>query len=220
VTGVQTCALPICGEAAAQQQEPQSRPVVCQGSSTGVQAVQFDGIDDHLLFPISALDSWMGMTVVLVSTNTRYTFRNNDPEGGDGGVLNSLLSLGVLVDGDLAVSFALTPFQRSVQSNCFAWYRPASIRSAFSITTVVLAERENDLFVNGRCVLSTRSRNERRALENANVGWIGRGKEGSFFPGRVAEFLIYSRSLPRGERSSVETYLAAKYSLQLEWQEY
>lgn len=44
------------------------------------------------------------------------------------------------------------------------------------------------------------------------IGALGRNSFGDFFPGRIAEVLVYSRVLAASERASVVTFLSRKYN--------
>ena len=52
-------------------------------------------------------------------------------------------------------------------------------------------------------------------LDTATIGAgnDGRGKELKYFPGDIAEILVFSRALPEAERDAIERYLRAKYGL-------
>jgi hypothetical protein len=45
-----------------------------------------------------------------------------------------------------------------------------------------------------------------------NTGHLGLGHNSTYFPGRIAEVLVYRRALSESERQSVEAYLQQKYS--------
>jgi hypothetical protein len=67
------------------------------------------------------------------------------------------------------------------------------------------------LFVNGAQVLQ-RSNALPTITRVANMASIGKGfSSKNFFPGDIAEIIVYKRALSDTERASVEAYLKAKY---------
>ncbi len=51
---------------------------------------------------------------------------------------------------------------------------------------------------------------------DVGIGLIGRGSSGQGFRGRIAEVIVYRRSLSDSESKSIKTYLAIKYGLTIE----
>ena len=92
-----------------------------------------------------------------------------------------------------------------------AWSRPASIKSAFSLTVAVHDELVNRLYVDGQETLAipvpggkepTIRASDRLDIGNG-FGWV----EGTNRGGEIAEVLVYRRALPVGERRALESYL-------------
>jgi hypothetical protein len=79
-----------------------------------------------------------------------------------------------------------------------------------------MMEEETDyLFVNGQLVLTNKKPQGQKTIGNQrDMGNLGRGyNDDTYFPGKIAEVFIYTRTLPESDRTQVEQYLSSKYSI-------
>lgn len=86
-------------------------------------------------------------------------------------------------------------------------------RQATGLSIAAKAGASETLHVNGELVLSQGGK--LAAIQNVRArGNLGRGyNDDSFFPGDIAEVLVYTRALPDAERVQHEAYLAERYGL-------
>ncbi|MCI0533677.1 MAG: Ig-like domain-containing protein [Verrucomicrobiales bacterium] len=191
-----------------------SQPTLAPGLVNGKPALVFDGIDDFLTFtlPVNELQD---MTIFLVSACSE-----------DIDVSFPFVARGALFWNETASwgTIVLSPFQSVVRwrfgvgqpqdLNELLFTRPTPLVNAFS-TTVLVREGATTgtetLFVNSELALSV---SEKTAPVGAtrNEGNLGRGwDDNSYFPGSIAEVLVYTRALAETERQIVERYLKSKY---------
>ena len=113
----------------------------------------------------------------------------------------------------------LGPFQTNVKfrfgtgqdSNLPSFTRPASIGSAFSISVATKDGTTESLHVDGVLELLDQGNLSTIAFSQS-TGNLGRGyNNNTYFPGRIAEVLVYDRALSDAERQGVEAYLNARY---------
>ncbi|MCI0585128.1 MAG: FG-GAP-like repeat-containing protein, partial [Chloroflexi bacterium] len=187
-----------------------SRPTLVSGATGGLPAVQFDGINDHLTFTLP-VNGMTGMTLVLVSACTA------DRTGGGTNAENAAIFWNETASWGTVY---LSPFQSNVKfrfgttqsGNLPSYARPSSIGSAFSTSIAVKSGTTDTLFVNGVQVLSQGGKLGSIAGCRA-TGNLGRGyNDNTFFPGRIAEVLVYNRALSTAERQGIEQYLAGRYA--------
>jgi hypothetical protein len=186
-----------------------SRPTVAAGALNGLPALAFDGVNDYLTFfmPVNGLT---GMTIVVVAANSA------DRTGGSTNAENAAVFWNEINPWG---SVHLSPFQNNVKfrfgtgqtGNLPVYSRPASIGSSFSISTAIKNRSTDSLYVNGSLVVS-QSGKLMTIANTGSLGNIGRGYDNNtFFPGLIAEVLVYNRALSDAERQSAESYLNAKY---------
>ena len=91
--------------------------------------------------------------------------------------------------------------------NLPAYARPSSIGAAATLTTAVKDGSTETLYVNGQRVLTQTGKLP--AVQGGRaVGDLGRGfDDNTYYPGDIAEVLIYDRALSDAERQQVEAYL-------------
>jgi hypothetical protein len=197
------------GGAGASQAFAPARPSLVLGAVNGSPAVRFDGVDDFLTFSMSP-NGLSAMTLVLVSSNAV------DRDGTGLGVAHAPLFWNETASWG---TVHLSPFQSRVKwrfgtgevSNLPVWLRPASIGSAWSLTTAVKAGSSESLFVDGQLVGSEAGKQE--TIQGISpVGNLGRGyNDDTFFAGDIAEVLVYDRALSAAERGQLEQHLLRKY---------
>jgi hypothetical protein len=174
----------------------------------GFPAVRFDGTDDYLETRLP-INGFSGMTVFLVSANSENKMYVNSGESAS-------------IYWEQSAPWGkvyLSPFQERIAfrfgttepENHPVFKRPASIGSRFSLTTIVKDGEAESLFVDGTLALATQGK--RPVIAGIrDTCWIGRGSTMvPYFPGAVAEVVVYQRALPQDERELVESYLRKKY---------
>ncbi|MHC5058039.1 MAG: LamG-like jellyroll fold domain-containing protein [Planctomycetota bacterium] len=197
----------------AAQSTPKRRPVLARAGGRPV--VRFDGADDHLGFTWDP-DGLAGMTIVTVSSCSRDvdTGRHNVERavvwwGQDSGWGNVLVA----------------PHQRGVgirfgtgqTGNWPRYARPEPLAAGVLTITTALhdgASGTDHIYVDGARVVSEEGK--RKVLAgNLGRGFLGRGEYDTYFPGDIAEVLVYSRELSEAERRGVEGYLGRKYRVRV-----
>lgn len=190
------------------QRKPSQQPAFVPGAIRGLPAVGFDGVDDFLAFscPVTGLP---GMTVFMVAS------AGEERTGGAYRAGNAALYWRELEDH---ATVLLAPFPNSVRfgfgtGQPFAvvpYQRTDSLGRQYSLTTALKNGAEQVLFVNGRECLRL---GDRRPLiaRCEDVGQLGRGEGDTYYPGEIAELLVYARALGAGDRQAVEQYLLGKY---------
>jgi len=186
-----------------------NRPTLTSGALNGKPVVTFDGTNDFLTFTYDP-NGLTGMTLVLVSANT------TDSTGG-----SSNAERAPLFWNETAAwgTVYLSPFQSNVKfrfgtgqvNNRPSYTRPASIGTAYSTSIATHDNTTDSLYVNGALVFSEGGKLSSLALLQT-TGNLGRGyNNNTYFPGSIAEVLVYNRALSDGERGQVEAYLNDKY---------
>ena len=188
-----------------------SQPTLVSGVVNSKPAVRFDGVNDFLNFtlPVNGLS---GATIVLVSSAAQ------DIDGDWNGVAsapifwNETASWGAL---------HLSPFQRLVKfrfgtgqtSNLNTYTRPVTINAGWSLTTAIKNGTTESLYGNSVLVLSQGGKLS--TLANIrDTAALGQGyNDNTYFPGDIAEVLVYTRTLTDTERQQVEQYLLTKYAI-------
>jgi hypothetical protein len=183
------------------------QPVLVSSAVNGKPAFRFDGVDDYLAFPLD-LNNYSGVTLVVVSSNSA------NREGTWAGVQYPALFWNETASwGSVHVS----PFQSNAQlrfgtgqtGNTPVYTRPASIGTAFTVTTAVKNGTTDTLYVDGKSVLTLTGKFG-TVRNTSAAGNVGRGTTG-YFAGQIAEILVYTRALTDAERTSLDAYLKAKY---------
>jgi hypothetical protein len=194
----------------ASQSAAGNQPTLAAAGVNGRPALQFDGIGDFLTFPLP-LNGLGGMTLCLVGANT--TART----GGSSGAENAAIFWN---EAEPWGSVYLTPFQDRVQfrfgtkqeHNWPTYSRPTTLGNAASINIATKNGATDSLYVNGALVLQQGGKLNTIAATD-EIGNLGRGfDDNSYFPGTIAEVLVYRRALSDQERMSLEAYLQEKYS--------
>ena len=115
----------------------------------------------------------------------------------------------------------VSPFQSQVKfrfgttqtGNLPAYSRPVSAGANFTLTTAMKNAGTDSMYINGALALSQGGK--LTALAGISpVGNVGRGyNDNSYFGGKIAEVIVYTRALSDTERQQVEGYLRGKYAL-------
>jgi hypothetical protein len=189
-----------------------SQPMLdATATPSGLPAVTFDGVDDFLNFnlPINGLS---GMTIIMVAANTQ------DQNGGDNQAQHAAVFWNETQDWGTVF---LSPFQRSVmarfgttqRNNQLPYQRPQSIGTAFTLTAAIKNGTTDRLYVNGQSVLSQSGKLPTIA-GCQDIGNIGRGHDDdTFFAGKIAELLVFTRAISAQELATVQKYLTEKFGL-------
>jgi len=114
----------------------------------------------------------------------------------------------------------LTPLQKTV------WFRfgtgqtqtlpvkydyKTSVGDKFTITTAMIDGVNDYLYVNGELVLQNK-KPQGLTGNNKDIGNLGRGyNDDTYFPGKIAEVLVYNKKLSDAERNQVDQYLNVDY---------
>jgi hypothetical protein len=185
------------------------QPQLQASAVNGRPALAFDGVDDFLTFDLP-LNGLTGMTMMMVSANAAN--RN----GGANGVAYAPLFWNETTRWG---TVHLSPFQSAIQfrfgttqaNNLSTYTRPVSAGSSFGLTTAVKNGSVERLYVQGQLALTATGK--LTAIKGIrDTGNIGRGyNDNTYFPGRIAEILVYNRALGDAERQQLEQYLLAKY---------
>ncbi len=190
------------------QRRAECQPILSEKAVNGLPAVKFDGIDDYLETRLH-VEGLSGLTLFLVSANSENkTFINS----GESSALY----------WDQTVPWGkvyLSPFQENVAfrfgttevNNHPVFKRPTSIGAKYSLTCTVKDGAKETLYIDGHGALQQTGK--RTAIKGpGDALWLGRGSPTMpYFPGAIAEAVVYLRALPPAERLFVEKYLTAKY---------
>jgi hypothetical protein len=187
-----------------------SQPTLVTHVLNGRPVVTFDGFDDFMTFalPVNGLT---GMTIFLVSANSVGM------DGAWNGVENAPIFWNEEPAGWGTVH--LSPFQTLVKfrfgtgqiGNMPTYVRPSSIGATYSITVAKKDGTTDSLYVNGALVVNEGGKFSQIAATR-DTGNIGRGyNDNTYFPGQIAELLVYTRALSDEERQGVERYLNGRY---------
>ncbi len=185
-----------------------SQPTWVPNALNGKPVVRFDGVNDFLNFTLP-INGWTGMTMVLVSAN----HASRDPGVNQGNYAPLFW--------DETVSWGwtyLSPFQTNVvmrfgttqTGNLIKYNRPASLGGSYTLTVGIHDGTTDRLYVDGRLVMSVPGKLP--AINGSvNAAYLGRGAASTFFPGDLAEVLIFSRALSDVERVALENELRRAY---------
>ncbi|MCX8036904.1 MAG: fibronectin type III domain-containing protein [Candidatus Sumerlaeia bacterium] len=184
------------------------QPALVPNAINGLPAVHFDGINDYLSFvlPVNNLSS---MTICMVAANMSNQTSASPYCRNAALFWNETASWGTVY---------VIPFQGSVmwrfgttQTNNWPTYtRPASIGTSYSITITRKDGTTDTLYVN-RVRVQAQGGKLQRIAACINTANIGRGYQNTFYNGRVAELIIYTKALSDTERQQVEQYLIGRY---------
>jgi len=183
------------------------QPTIVQQALSGKPAVRFDGTGDHLNFnlPINGSNQ---MTVIMVGSN------ESNRTGG------SSRSESAAIFWDETTSWGttyLSPFQSAVsfrfgttQTQNYPLYtRTTSASGSYTMTIASKNGTTESLYVNGQLV-KTNTGTLSTIAGTTNYGYIG-GYANTYYPGAIAEVLVYKRALSDAERKDIEHYLTTKY---------
>ncbi len=197
------------------QLNPAARPTLAAGAVGGKPAVRFDGAANSLSFECPA-NAQQAMTIFMVAAASKNQ-RGNElgnyaalqwPEFGPWGNV-------FLGPQQTCVAWR---FGSGEFGNVNLWERPNGQPQGWTVTAVRKEGAKEDLFVQGQLVASNpkpRYLSTAHTLDTATIGAgnDGRGNAFKFFPGDIAEILVYTRALPEAERDAIERYLRGKYGL-------
>ena len=190
------------------QRSVTSQPFLVTNVVNGNPAVRFDGMSDYMTFALP-LNGLQGVTLFIAGSAAA------DVNGGGSGAYRAPLYWD---ETGTWGQVHLSPFQKAVNfrfgtgqtGNMITYTRPASIGSQWSVTAALKNGTSTSLFVNGSQVL-TRTDQLPILTNISNTGNLGRGDAGTYFPGDIAEVLVYTRAVSDAERKAIEAYLMAKY---------
>ena len=194
------------------QLNPAARPTLAAGAVGGKPALRFDGASNVMSFdcPVNGLPA---MTIILVawsSKNQSFGQLGNYaalqwPESGPwGGVFLSPQQI-----------YVPWRFGTSQFGNTSSWDRPGGTPAGWTVSTVKKDGTKEELFVQGVSVLSTKDRFPAIAhtqdTATIGAGTESRGNALKFYPGDIAEILVFTRAISEAERDAIERYLRGKY---------
>jgi hypothetical protein len=197
------------------QMNPAARPTLAAGAVGGKPAVRFDGASNVLSFDCPA-NAQQGMTIFMVAAASKNQRGN---ELGNYAALQwpEFSGWGSVFLGPQQTCVAWR-FGSGEFGNVNLWERPNGQPQGWTVTALRKDGAKEDLFVQGQLVSSNpkpRYLSTAHTLDTATIGAgnDGRGHELKFFPGDIAEILVFTRALSEAERDAVERYLRGKYGL-------
>jgi hypothetical protein len=208
------------------QDDPTLRPAYAVSPSSGQPIVRFDAsARTQMSFGPWSPDGLREMTLAIVSANTRFqTDARYGDEDGRHGTLHSPISWPET--GPWGTIF-LSPLRNSVGLRFGTgqvgngaknpevgnrYMRPQSAGDSLTIAIATHHGTTDRLYVGGQLV-ATYSGKRSRLANNAQSGWLGRGRADTWFTGDIAEILVYARALTDPERSVLQRYLTARHLL-------
>ena len=185
-----------------------NQPTLVPNALNGEPVLRFDGVNDFLNFNLP-INGSTGLTIVLVLANSA----SRDPGINQGNYAP--------IFWDETASWGwtyLSPFQTNVvmrfgttqTGNLFKYQRPVSISNSYSVTVGVHEGNTDSLHVNGRLVMSVGGKWP-PITATVSTPYLGRGASSTYFPGDIAEVLVYTRALSPAERIDVENHLRTQY---------
>jgi hypothetical protein len=198
----------------AEQANGVNQPILDKNAINGLPAINFDGVDDFMTFTLS-IEGLTGMTIFLVSAATQ------DIEPPWPFCANAAIFWNETASWGTA---HLTPLQSGVwmrfgtgqtQPLPVQYQYDSPIGEDFTIAVATMEGETDYLHINGELVLTNQKPAGQGAIANQrDMGNIGRGyNDNTYFPGIIAEILIYTKTLSDKERGQVEKYLSDKYSI-------
>ncbi len=199
----------------AEQAKAANQPSLEEKAINGLPALSFDGTDDFMTFTLP-IDGLTGMTIFIVSSATE------DIEPPWPFCANAAIFWNETASWGTA---HVTPLQKGVwirfgtgqtQPLPVFYEYESPIGDRFTIATAMMDGVMDYLYVNGELVLENEKPAGQEALgHQRDVGNIGRGyNDNTYFPGMIAEVLVYTEKLSDAEREQVEGYLSSKYLIQ------
>lgn len=182
------------------------RPLVERPALNGLPAAKFDGSDDSLKFPDGFKDFTQGMTVFAVAKTTSDTPNNGRIVDFGNGATSDNVQLYVQNSPNFRFSVLNGATATNVTGN------------GITTNTFQLIEARHNGAGTARVLVNGSEKSSNSSMNNiANVSrngnFLGKGYTASFFPGQIAELLIYDRSLSATTCKTIEDYLIAKYAL-------
>ncbi|MFZ5468260.1 MAG: LamG-like jellyroll fold domain-containing protein [Myxococcota bacterium] len=195
-------------ELAALQPTSSARPTWSPDIANGGPGVRFDGLDDFLTFTLP-VNGWTSMTLVLVTASAA----NHVP--GSAGIHAAPLLWDETAEWGLVF---LNPGPQSIHlrfgtgqiDNFASFGRPSSMGTALSVTMAVKDGGSESLWVDGAPVQSFAGKLS-TIVGCTDFAYLGQGLMSTYFPGTIAEVLVYDRALDSAERAAVFSYLKLKY---------
>ena len=186
-----------------------NQPVVVPGNNQQ-KALRFDGSSKFLSVPSLPIDGLTGMTVFLVSANSK------DPADGSYGHA-------AFLDWPETSSWGETYFGSYQNSSHFrfgtmqtgndnSYPTPFTHTNSFGLGEWMHAGTTDSMWFNAQSVASYTGKSQTLAGIGTSA-FLGQGADGTFYSGDVSELLIYNRSLSASERQQLEQYLMVKYHL-------
>ena len=198
----------------AEQGNSANQPVLDDNAINGLPALSFDGVDDFLTFtlPINGLS---GMTIFVVSAATQdieivfphcqyaAIFWNETASWGTAHVTP--------LQGAVWIRFGTG----QTQTIPVVYRYDTPVGEDFTVVAAAMEGITDYLYVNGELVLTNEKPAGQDTIANQrDLGNIGRGyNDNTYFPGMIAEVLVYTKTLSDTERQDVEKYLSDKYSI-------
>ncbi|MEZ4221922.1 MAG: hypothetical protein R3B13_13400 [Polyangiaceae bacterium] len=174
------------------------------GSLNGLPAIDFDGVDDHLVLPVASLNFSQGLTFFAITKSTTST--------GCPAILQ--LSNGDEIDDISFQRDYQTQFLYEVSTEYFG-----TLPNSYPIATTNMATVVHSLTGNASILLQ--GVNAAGALQGLpaskqrSQNYVGRGIYSAcagMHHGLIAEILLYTRALAIAEQNQVHAYLQSKWS--------
>ena len=198
----------------AEQGSAANQPTLDENAINGLPALSFDGVDDFLTFTLP-IDGLSGMTIFVVSAATQ-DIEIPFPHCQYAAIFwNETASWGTA---------HVTPLQNAVwirfgtgqtQTIPVVYRYNTPVGEDFTVVAATMEGITDYLYVNGELVLTNEKPAGQDTIANQrDLGNIGRGyNDDTYFPGMIAEVLVYTKTLSDTERQDAEKYLSDKYSI-------
>jgi hypothetical protein len=182
-------------------------PVLVADAIGGQPALRFDGIDDHFNLPSGFEDFTAGVSLFVVMRPTVLQ------QGFKILALGNGANQDMLVLGRAGSQNGLQYFTNN-EFGTVTWFNSAPVLSEDSAALFAIEHEGSTARVVHNGVVITESAVDLPSVSSRGVNYIGQSywREG-YLQGDLAEIILYDRTLTDDERSSVEIYLDAKYSL-------
>jgi hypothetical protein len=187
-----------------------NQPTLTANAINSLPAVSFDGVDDFMTFMLS-INDLTGITIFLVSAATQ-DIAPPWPHCQNAAIFwNESASWGTVHVTPLqqAVWIRFGTGQTQTLPVKYDWEAPKA--DEFTIVAAMMDGVKDYLYVDGELVLEN-EKPQGQLGNHRDIGNLGRGfNDDTYFPGMIAEVLVYTRTLPDSERQQVEEYLNGKY---------
>ena len=182
---------PITGQHATQS-SPANRPIYVPNALAGQPVLQFDGVNDFLTTTLPQIWGDKSIFIVLKRANTQPTTEISSSGEWAGAFL------GANPDGGFTESEGRLWVAHDLR-------RPSQINK-FILKSYIRNGLDGTLRVNGAASTV-------QVPDSAYGNYTISDAYYFFFPGQIAEILIYNRAVGEAERQSIERYLSEKYKL-------